>query len=153
EKDYLNDIMSVTENKSDELLASYLVDNSYSTILWLKEQGVEFELNENQCFERNRVLKFWGGLPIKTKNKGIGLIEALSKTAKNMDVNIRYRTKAIELESTSNKISGIYVKSENKSIYKINTQAVILACGGFESSKKKRKKYLGSEWENAKVRG
>ncbi|MDY0393532.1 FAD-binding protein [Virgibacillus halophilus] len=35
----------------------------------------------------------------------------------------------------------------------IHAKTVVLACGGFEADKEKRKKYLGKEWGNALVRG
>jgi len=153
EEDYYNDLMDITNNKSDKSLAYHLTSHSYSTILWLKEQGVEFELNENQCFENNGILEFWGGLPVKTKQKGIGLIQALLDRAHKSEIDIRYQTKAIRLEKSNNKIIGIYVESKNKEIKKVQTKSVILACGGFEANKQKRIEYLGPEWKNAIVRG
>ncbi|WP_408011220.1 FAD-dependent tricarballylate dehydrogenase TcuA [Pseudalkalibacillus sp. A8] len=152
-QDFYNDIMRVTKNQSNPDLVNHLVNNSFETILWMKEQGVEFELNENQCFERNGVLKFWGGLPIRTKRKGIGLIEALLKKAEEQSIDFKYEARAVELEKSSDGISGIYYKDVNKKRYFIETSSVVLACGSFEASKEDRIKFLGKEWANAIVRG
>ncbi|MDY0393533.1 FAD-binding protein [Virgibacillus halophilus] len=109
EDDYYADIMRVTKNKSEPELARQLVSNSFETIQWMKEQGVQFELNENQSFEKDGKLQFWGGLPIKTRRKGIGLIETLIARAEEMGVEIIYETRAVKLKKAEGKISGLIV--------------------------------------------
>jgi tricarballylate dehydrogenase len=50
------------------------------------------------------------------------------------------------------KISGVkYLENEQEQIIKSN--AVVLACGGFEANKELRIKYLGDVWAKARVRG
>lgn len=152
-EDFYADLTHVTNHQTDTSLSIHLINHAYNTILWMKKQGVEFELNENQYFKRNGMLQFWGGLPVKTKNKGIGLIDSLIEKVSQKGIHIQYQSKATRLEKIDNKISGIYIESKNKKTQKIKTNAVILACGGFEANKVKRVKYLGKEWENAIVRG
>lgn len=151
-EDFYEDIMRVTKGKSTPHLARQLADKSLETIKWMKEQGVTFELNENQYFEKDGKRKFWGGLPVKTHRKGIGLIEALIERAESLGIEFKYNTRAIKLNLTKNKISGVIV-IDNGEEKVIRTKAVVLACGGFEASKDKRVKYMGKEWENAVVRG
>ncbi len=81
-EDYHGDLMNVTKNESNPSLAEHLTGKSYETILWMKEQGVEFQLNENQFFEKDGKKSFWGGLPVKTVDKGIGLVKSLFKKQK-----------------------------------------------------------------------
>lgn len=107
--DYYEDIMRVTQGKSTPHLARQLADQSFETIQWMKEQGVAFELNENQSFDQNGKRKFWGGLPVKTHRKGIGLIEALIERAESLGITFKYDTRAIKLETINNKISGLIV--------------------------------------------
>ncbi|MFC4025225.1 FAD-dependent tricarballylate dehydrogenase TcuA [Oceanobacillus longus] len=152
-EDFYNDIMRVTKNESNPKLAEHLVNKSFETILWMKDQGVEFELNENQYFKRNNVLEFWGGLPVKTKGKGIGLIETLLSKVEEQGINIKYEAKAVGLEKSSNEISGIYYEGTDGNKHLIETSSVVLACGSFEANKEERMKFLGKEWENAVVRG
>lgn len=154
-EDYYKDIMRVTKNESNPFLANMLVNNSYLAIMWLKEQGVEFELNENQYFRKGETLSFWGGLPVKTVKKGIGLVDSLFRKAQEIGIEFRYNTMAVELIKTKNQISGIYVRKmdEDRGIYNIDTNSIILACGGFEANKEERIKFLGKEWEGAVVRG
>lgn len=152
-EDYYNDLMRVTKGESDPKLANQLVSKSLETILWMKKQGVEFELNENQYFEQDGKITFWGGLPVKTCRKGIGLIEALFQRAEDLDIDIWYEAKAIELLKKENQIHGITVEQKKASKTTIKSNSVILACGGFEANKEKRMKYLGNQWEKAIVRG
>ncbi|SOC37574.1 FAD-dependent tricarballylate dehydrogenase TcuA [Salinicoccus kekensis] len=153
EEDYYGDIMKVTQEKSDPALAGHLSSKSYETILWMKEQGVEFQLNENQYFERDGKKVFWGGLPIKTVNKGIGLVEALFEKAEERGIDIWYESPAVSVEKTDGKISGVHVDSKEHGEVLVECRSVILACGGFEANKEKRAKHLGPQWENAVVRG
>ncbi|WP_080875361.1 FAD-dependent tricarballylate dehydrogenase TcuA [Oceanobacillus timonensis] len=152
EADFHQDIISVTEGKSDPELSKQLVEKSYETIQWMKQQGVGFELNENQSFDNNGVQQFWGGLPVKTYRKGIGLVEALFQKLESLGVEIRYDTRAVQLETANNKVSGLIVE-ENGVRKEIQAKSVVLACGGFEANKEKRMKYLGEEWGEAIVRG
>ncbi|MFS0750450.1 FAD-dependent tricarballylate dehydrogenase TcuA [Oceanobacillus sp. 1P07AA] len=151
-EDYYNDIMKVTKGKSAPNLARQLVNKSYETIQWMIKQGVEFELNENQSFNNDGVLQFWGGLPVKTHRKGIGLIEALIKKAELLGIEFKYNTRAIQLLTTDKKVSGIKV-IEDEVENQISANSVVLACGGFEANREKRVQFLGEEWEQALVRG
>ncbi len=52
-EDFYEDILKVTNGESNPELAQFLSNESFETILWMKKQGVEFQLNENQYFEIN----------------------------------------------------------------------------------------------------
>lgn len=153
EEDYYNDLMRVTEGKSDPELAKQLVTKSYETILWMQNHGVSFELNyENQSFEKDGKRHFWGGLPVRTQNKGIGLVQQLNARMQELGVDIWYESRAIKLVTENNQITSVIVQQGDREIT-VHTRAVILACGGFEANKEMRTKYLGSEWQAAIVRG
>ncbi|RPJ94966.1 FAD-dependent tricarballylate dehydrogenase TcuA [Rummeliibacillus sp. TYF005] len=153
EEDYYNDLMRVTEGKSNRLLAKQLVSKSYETIKWMKEQGVQFELNyENQSFEQEGKCHFWGGLPIKTVNKGVGLINRLFLRAEELGIDIQYNARAIELASQDGHITGLIIEQNGKR-QTIEASSVILACGSFEANKELRAQYIGEEWNAAIVRG
>ncbi len=152
-KDYYQDLMRVTGGKSKPELAEQLVNLSYQTIRWVKEQGVEFELNySNQSFEKDGKYQFWGGLPIKTKNIGMGLMAALFSRAEEIGIDIVYEARAIELKKEDQRISSVIVEMLEQTI-EVNTSAVVLACGSFEANEGMRKKYIGEEWGAAIVRG
>ncbi len=152
-EEFNDDLMRVTQNKSNPELAEHLVTKSYETILWMKEQGVKFELNENQFFEKEGKKTFWGGLPVKTHKKGIGLVESLFDKAEEYGVEIWYESPAVKLEKENDEVTGVYVNKDNQEEVLVETHSVVLACGGFEADKELRIKYLGDEWEKAIVRG
>lgn len=151
--DYYDDLMRVTDGQSHPKLANQLVSKSYETIVWMREQGVEFELNyDNQSFKKEGKIHFWGGLPVKTKEKGIGLMKQLFKRAKELDIDVWYESKATKLEMKSEQISGVVVVKQGETIT-VETKSVVLACGSFEANKEMRSKNLGAEWDAAIVRG
>ncbi|AXF55711.1 FAD-dependent tricarballylate dehydrogenase TcuA [Salicibibacter kimchii] len=151
-EDYYDDIMRLTQGKSEPALAKQLVSKSLETISWMRDQGVEFQLNENQRFEKDGKYIFWGGLPVKTKQKGIGLIETLNQRMEVLGIEVLYSTRAIKIDTQEDRVKAVIVQQDGHE-KRIPTKAVVLACGGFEASKEKRKKHMGSEWENAVVRG
>ncbi|MER2153848.1 MAG: FAD-dependent tricarballylate dehydrogenase TcuA [Solibacillus sp.] len=150
--DFYNDLMRVTEAKSDPILANQLISKSYETISWMANLGIKFELNENQSFEQDGKLHFWGGLPLKTHNKGVGLIQKLFYKAEEIGIEIWYDSRATELMTDNDHITGVLVEKKDK-VTMVNASSVILACGSFEANKKMRSENLGEEWEKAIVRG
>lgn len=152
-EEYYDDLMRVTGGKSNPDLAKQLVEKSLETIVWMKKQGVKFELNAgNQSFIKDGKRHFWGGLPLKTKDKGIGLMGSLFQRIDELGIDICYDARVIELVENNNQINGVVVKLDEERIT-INSSSVVLACGSFEANKEMRKKYIGEEWESAIVRG
>jgi tricarballylate dehydrogenase len=153
ESDYYADLMRVTGGQSDPQLAKQLVSKSYETIAWMRDQGITFELNcDNQSFIQDGKRHFWGGLPIKTKDKGVGLMKQLFARAEEIGIDVWYDSRAVELVSENNKIIGVVVE-KNPIKVTVQTSSVILACGSFEANKKMRTNNIGDEWEAAIVRG
>lgn len=152
DQDFLDDLIKLTDGKTHPKLAKQLAEQSFPTIKWMNQQGVQFKLNDNQMFEQDGKKQFWGGLPVKTHKKGIGLIETLLKRAKSLEIDIKYESRAVGLDTKEGKIVGLKVE-KNGVEEMIKTDAVILACGGFEANKEMRVEYLGDEWKNAVVRG
>ncbi|MEI4768748.1 FAD-dependent tricarballylate dehydrogenase TcuA [Psychrobacillus sp. FJAT-51614] len=153
EQDYYDDLMRVTNGKSDPGLGRQLVSKSYETIEWMRDQGIKFELNyENQSFIQEGKRHFWGGLPLKTEDKGVGLIKQLFQRAQEIGIDIWYSSRAVKLIKENQQITGVVVEKDEKAIT-VNTSGVILACGSFEANKGWRREYIGEEWEAAIVRG
>lgn len=151
--EYYQDLMRVNNNKSDPVLANQLVSKSFETISWMASHGISFELNyENQSFVKNGKHHFWGGLPVKTHNIGMGLIESLNQRAEQLGIEVWYDSKAVKVNQKNERINSINVDSKNVTIT-VETSSVILASGGFEANKEMRAQYMGPEWEAAIVRG
>lgn len=153
EEDYYNDLMRVTGNRSEPGLARQLVSKSFETISWMKDNDITFELiYDNQSFEKDGKRHFWGGLPVKTADKGVGLIKQLNERATGLGIEVWYEAAATGLKKEAGRITGITINRQGEELT-VDTQAVVLACGGFEANKKMRMEHLGEEWEAAIVRG
>ncbi|UFU00794.1 FAD-dependent tricarballylate dehydrogenase TcuA [Radiobacillus kanasensis] len=150
---YYEDLMRVTADQSDSGLARHLVGKSYETIRWMKEQGVKFELNYgNQSFEKDGKRQFWGGLPVKTENRGIGLMGQLFRRVEELGIDIWYESTAKKLGVENGVISSVLVSKRGEEV-EVSTSGVVLACGSFEANEEMRIKHLGEEWGAAIVRG
>ncbi|KAF2789587.1 FAD binding domain-containing protein [Melanomma pulvis-pyrius CBS 109.77] len=154
-QDFTDDLERVTQGRCDQELGRTLVVESNATIKWLSEQGVRFQLSFNrQAYRVDGRWKFWGGLHIKTQDGGRGLIEDHMAAARRLGVRVCFDTaaKQILVDPASGAVNGVLVEQEGQERI-IRCKAVVLAAGGFEADSGLRKKYLGPEWERARVRG
>ena len=132
-------------------LARVLADASLSTLRWMRRHcGVPFELiGDNQSWEADGRRKFFGGLCVRSTDKGVGLIRALREKARQSGVEVFYESPARALIMADRAVVGVAFADDKE----IRCGAVILACGGFEADAKQRATQLGAEWQNAVVRG
>ncbi|BAD63168.1 tricarballylate dehydrogenase [Shouchella clausii] len=151
EEAFMADLLRLTDGQTDQKLANQLVSRSFDTIQWMMKQGVQFTVNENQYYEKDGKRQFWGGLPLKTKNKGVGLVQALFQRAEALGIDIKYDAKTTALKQ-EDQLKKLIVEIAGEPV-EITANAVIFACGGFEANANMRKTHLGNEWEKAVVRG
>jgi tricarballylate dehydrogenase len=79
-------------------------------------------------------------------------MKALSARATREGITVLYETPAIQLLQGDGGVEGVRVRHEGR-IRELRAKAVILACGGFEANAEMRARYLGPNWDLAKVRG
>jgi tricarballylate dehydrogenase len=151
--DFYDDLGRVTHYRTDPELAEVLVEQSFETLAWMRDQGVRFlPLYGRQSFEVDGKVRFWGGLTVEAWGGGPGLVESLTKIALERGVVIRYGTRAVGLVTEAGTVTGVRAETaEGGDTY--HADAVVLACGGFESSADWRARYLGPGWDLARVRG
>ena len=151
---FYSDIMRVTEGLSDPQLIQTLVGQSYPTMKWMKDEGVPWILAYGrQAFRHEGILRFWGGLIVEAVGAGKGLSDSLFEIVAKRGVDVRYETKATTLRTDNQgRIVGLTVK-DSSGFQDLDSDSVILACGGFEANPEMRTRYLGPGWELAKVRG
>lgn len=126
-----------------------LIAGSLPALQWLGGHGVKFEpIYSRQSFEKEGRHVFWGGLTLAAENEGVGLFEMELAAFQRLGGAIRYMSAVTGLLSQEGRVIGVQVGDED-----IPADAVILACGGFEASKTRRKKWMGGHWDKAKVRG
>src|SRR5579885_1410113 len=150
---YFEDIGRVTEYRTDPDMAELLVRRSRETLLWMRTKGVRFvPMYGRQAFKVEGRFKFWGGLTVEAWGGGRGLIDALHEAARRENIEVRYGTRAVALLADDQGVHGVRVRAGGRT-EDIAARAVVLASGGFEANAEWRARYLGQNWDLAKVRG
>ena len=149
------DLLRVTHNKTDRELSTILIDNSFETIKWAHEYGgipMEPASTLSGIKVGNRI-KWQKGAIIRAEHEGIGLSTNWFKTTEKNSIEIRYETGADDLlRNKDGGVTGVMVKGPD-GLEEISSNAVVLACGGFEANAQWRSQYLAAPWDHAKVRG
>ncbi len=150
---YYDDMGRLTQYRCDPDMTEILITKSFEAGLWLREKGVRFQLGlGRQAFRVDGKFKFWGGLACHIWGGGKELMKALHARATREDIPILYEAPALGFLLGDRGIEGVRVRQ--RGIYRdIRARAVILACGGFEANAEMRARYLGPNWDLAKVRG
>jgi tricarballylate dehydrogenase len=142
--DYYDDIMIVTEGKSDPELAEVLVAEAASAVRWMSSHGHTWVPTYANPVSAN-VVSFNGG--------GYGLQEQWFRTAEQQGISVHYDTSAIGLlQDSQGNVTGVRAKT-SQGYSNFRGGAVVLACGSFESNPEMRAQHLGPNWEKVKLRG
>jgi tricarballylate dehydrogenase len=150
---YLDDLGRITQYYIDPDLAETLVRSSTDTVHWLMGRGVKFLPNYGrQAYNHEGRFRFFGGVVIYANGGGAGLVESEYKAAAKHGVVVRYGVRATTLVCGKNGVEGIRTLVGGTEEM-ISARSVVLACGGFESNREWRSRYLGPGWDMAKVRG
>ncbi len=152
-ENYLDDLGRITQYYIDPDLAETLVRNSTDTVHWLMGRGVKFLPNYGrQAYNHEGRFKFFGGVVIYANGGGAGLVESEYKAAAKHGVILRYGARATALLRGKGGVEGVRILVDGAEEV-VRGRAVVLACGGFESNREWRSRYLGPGWDMAKVRG
>ena len=155
EQDFSNDIDRTSEGLADAALVDELVRGSFDTMLWLNRRcGVRWMLaTGRQAYRSNGKFRFFGSLIVEAHGGGQGLSDRLFQRAEDMGCEVRYHARAHRLITDARgDVRGVEVRS-SEGTERIESNAVVLAAGGFQANTEMRARYLGSEWDLAKVRG
>jgi tricarballylate dehydrogenase len=151
---FFDDMARVTQHRANPDLVELLVTKSFDTLNWMREKGVRFiPIYGRQAFKQaDGKFKFWGGLTVESVGGGPGLVNMLTESAKKRGIEIRYRTRALDLLTDGDRVTGVRIRHDSK-VSEIKGKAVVLASGGFQANPEWRTRYLGPGWDLAKVRG
>jgi len=154
EEMFYDDLMRVTENCADPDLAMLLVRESQATVRWMKERGIRWiPMFGRQAYKVGNRFRFWGGLVLEAVGGGPGLIDMEYQAAAKAGITVRFQAKAMRLAVDDHgAITGVVVRTP-EGMETIPARAVVLASGGFEANTEMRTRYLGRNWELARVRG
>jgi tricarballylate dehydrogenase len=150
---FFDDMARVTQHRANPDLVELLVTRSFDTLNWMREKGVRFiPIYGRQAFKVDGKFKFWGGLTVESVGGGPGLVNMLTESAKKRGIEIRYRTRALDLLTDGDRVNGVRIRHDGQ-VSEIHGKAVVLASGGFQANPEWRTRYLGPGWDLAKVRG
>ncbi|MEH6405431.1 MAG: FAD-dependent tricarballylate dehydrogenase TcuA [Sneathiella sp.] len=153
EDQFFDDMFRVTQERTDPDLCEILVRQSFNTIRWMRKKGVRFvPIYGRQAFKVDGKFKFWGGLTVEASGGGPGLVDSLVSSAEKRGVEIWYEARALNLMTDGTAVTGVRMRREG-AIQEITAKSVVLAAGGFQANTEMRTRYLGPNWDLAKVRG
>lgn len=134
---FFEDTMKGGKDLNNPDLVKVLTERSAETVKWLTERGADLsDVGRMGGASVNRCHRPTGGAAA-----GAQLVKALETKAKELEVDIRVQTKAVEILTEDNKVIGIKVEDGKGSNYDIKAKAVILASGGFGASQEMVIKY------------
>jgi tricarballylate dehydrogenase len=155
EDNYYDDLMRVTEDLSDADLALTLVRESQPTMKWMKAQGIRWiPMFGRQAYKVSGRFTFFGNLILEAVGGGPGLIDMEYESAKKAGIDVRFEAKAQRLITDARgRVTGVEIRKPDGSTETIEAKAVVVASGGFEANVEMRTRYLGPNWDLARVRG
>ena len=152
-ENYFDDMGRVTQYRADPDLLEVLVTRSRPTLAWMRRNGVRFEpMYGRQAVKFEGRFKFFGGQVAAFWGGGAGLVKSLHDIARKAGIAICYETSAVALIRERGRVLGVVAQTGDEQS-EIRAGATVLACGGFESNTEMRARYLGANWDLAKVRG
>src|SRR5215470_16887367 len=154
EDNFYDDLMRVTEDQADPDMAMLVVRESQATVRWMRDRGIRWiPMFGRQAYKVGDKFRFWGGLVLEAVGGGPGLIDMHYASAARAGIEVRFEAKATRLVTDERgAVTGVVVRSPART-ETIEAKAVVLASGGFEANAEMRTRYLGQDWELARVRG
>ncbi len=150
---FFEDMARVTQYRADPDLVDVMVRNSHATLKWMREKGVRFApAYGRQAFKIDGKFRFWGGLTVEVVGGGPGLVEQEHDIAIRDGIDIVYGAPVVSLVHDDDGVHGVTVKIGGKT-RQVRARSVVLASGGFQANVEWRTRYLGPNWDLAKVRG
>lgn len=154
--EYFDDMVRVTDGKTDRAMAEVLTSEAGDAMRWLAGLGLKYRLlYERQAYEReDGSYLFWGGLHVGNVGGGEGLVADHTAVAEKLGEDVRYGIRVLSLIVEDGKVVGVRGVDEIRGEeVEFRAGSVIIASGGFEANPEMREKYLGRGWANAVVRG
>jgi len=152
---FTEDLMRVTEGKTDPELSKLMIKESYDTTCWLQDVGKHhFELAKSVMgIKVGDKIKWPRGAIIRTVHEGVGLSKQWFKTCEDMGIEIRYEAHVLDLAlDGQGAVRGVKVRGE-QGLQTLKAKAVVLGSGGFETNPAWRTHFLGQEVGHSKERG
>ena len=152
---YEKDFIETSKGHYDKQAMEVMFNHSLDTVTWMRDQGVRWTLVLSKFFTEERITKevidVNPGVCLMAENEGEGLTDNLWRAVERTSIAVFYNTPGYDLLAEGDTIKG--VRARRRDQFVDFHGKVILACGGFESSPRLRRQYLGEGWDLVVVRG
>ena len=145
EEEFWDDLLRVTQGKTDEELARFMIAQSKPMLSWIGEQGVRFQPSLGGTLSLGRTNSFFLG-------GGRAMLNALYRTAERLGVQVRYDSPVIDLDVEGGRFRSATAKIGGEPT-KVRAKALVAAAGGFEANIEWLKEYWGPPADNFLIRG
>jgi tricarballylate dehydrogenase len=152
--DFYNKVMNLSEGLSDKRATEIFVEKSLETVIWMKEQGLNWDLFWDFMIKKEDRLFFPNTTTVlQALGLGEGLVEMLYGIVEKREIKVLYETAATSLiMNEAGAVCGVMAKDVD-GLFRVNAKSVILTCGGFQASPEWRRRCLGENWDLVKLRG
>jgi tricarballylate dehydrogenase len=152
--DFYNKVMNLSEGLADKRATEIFVEKSWETAVWMKQQGVTWDLFWDLVVKKDDRLFFPNtNNVLQALGRGEGLVEMLYGIVEKRDIRVLYETAATSLVLGENGAVCALMAKDVNGFIRIRTKTLILACGGFQASPEWRRRCLGQNWDLVKLRG
>ncbi|WP_421980593.1 FAD-dependent tricarballylate dehydrogenase TcuA [Roseibium sp.] len=145
EDEYFDDLLKVTDGKTDETLARLAIRASEECLPWMEEHGVRFQPSLSGTLSLARTNAFFMG-------GGKSLVNAYYRTAEKLGVSVLYEANVTHLELDGDRIVRIDYTHEGET-KQLTPSAVIVASGGFQADTEWLTRAWGPPAKNFLIRG
>ena len=143
--EYLNDLISVTNQKTDLELARLTIQSTEECYSWMQQQGVRFQPSLSGTLSLSRTNAFFLG-------GGKALLNAYYRTAEKLGVKFKYGVEVQHLQFADNKVCHVEAKVDNKTVI-YSPKAIVAASGGYQANLDWLRKNWGPSADNFIIRG
>ena len=143
--EFLDDLISVTNHKTDLELASLTIESTEDCYSWMMQNGVRFQPSLAGTLSLNRTNAFFLG-------GGKALLNAYYRTAEKLGVKFIYEAEVQHLEYTDNQIKRVETKIKDE-IVNFTPKSIIVASGGYQANLDWLRKNWGPSADNFIIRG
>jgi tricarballylate dehydrogenase len=145
EDEFLDDLLRVTEGRTDLTLARQLIRESKTMLSWIEQQGVRFQRSLGGTLSLGRTNSFFLG-------GGRAMLNALYRTAGTLGIEVIYEAQVVDLAIRDGTFhSATAQQGAQRLTYEART--LIAAAGGFEANIEWLKRYWGAAADNFWIRG
>lgn len=133
------DMIMAGDGKNNPALVRTLCENSHAARMWLASYGLIWKLDPFQAVGSTAIRCYSTG----SAQAGYDYIQLLNETARRYGAQIRFRTQATALiyDDDPIRVTGALVQNPDGTRSIIQSQAVILATGGFQASQTMRRRF------------